>query len=140
MSKGEIIAILDTSALYPLLKRLGKKALSVLLRATILDLTKYELGDALWREHKRGLIEEWEKLIKSWSEIIAELPQQSIEHESLKEVEGIAVERDLTFYDSSYVYMAEKLNIKLVTEDEDVLRKCRNAISLNEFLKEINAV
>ena len=47
----------------------------------------------------------------------------------------IAVERNLTFYDASYVYAAETKNLKLITEDEELLNKCKNSLHLNEFLK-----
>jgi len=48
MPQRTLEAMLDASALYPLLKRLGEKAASLLTKLAILDLTKYELGNALW--------------------------------------------------------------------------------------------
>jgi len=56
MSQRAIEAVLDTSALYPLLKRLDRNA-SFLIKLIILDLTRYELGNALLKEYKLGLVE-----------------------------------------------------------------------------------
>jgi len=136
MSEGEVEAILDTSALYPLLKMAGRESVHVLMKTAILDLTKYELGNAVWREFKSGLIGNWEELMESWLDLLMELRTLSIGGK-IKDVMKVAVERDLTFYDASYVYLAETLNIKLITEDREILAKCKNAICLDDFLKEV---
>ncbi|MGB9717567.1 MAG: type II toxin-antitoxin system VapC family toxin [Thermoproteota archaeon] len=135
MPQGKVEAVLDTSALYPLLKKLGGGAASLLMRLLILDLTKYELGNIGWKEYKLGHVKNWESLMERWSKIIRELPEYSIGVEHLKEVGEIAVERGLSFYDASYVYVAEKLNLKLITEDEEMLNKCKNSVALDKFLK-----
>lgn len=135
MPHGKVEAILDASALYPLLKKLGRGAASLLPRLMILDLTKYELGNIIWKEYRLGHVKNWEKPVEQLSKIIGELPAYSIDAENLKEVEKIAVERDVSFYDASYVYTAETQNLKLITEDEDLLKKCRNSVTLEKFLK-----
>lgn len=53
------------------------------------------------------------------------MPSYSIEPQDLKKVEGIAVEREITFYDASYVYIAEAYNLKLITLDKNLLNKCK---------------
>jgi predicted nucleic acid-binding protein len=135
MSQRAVEAILDTSALYPLLKRLGVASASLLSRLTILDLTKYELGNALCREHKLGLLKSWEDTMESWSQVMEGLQVCSVDVQSLKNVEKIAIERDMTFYDAAYVYVAETRDLKLVTEDDDLLDKCKKSVSLDGFLK-----
>jgi len=35
--------------------------------------------------------------------------------------------------DASYAYLAEKENLKLVTADTDLLKKCKAAITINEM-------
>jgi len=135
MPQGKIEAVLDTSALYPLLRKIGRGAASLLPRLLILDLTKYELGNIIWKEYKLGHLKNWEKPIEQWSRIIGELPSYSIDAEHLKEVEKIAVERGLSFYDASYVYVAEKQGLKLVTEDENLLNKSKNSTTLDKFLE-----
>ncbi|MBO3797277.1 MAG: type II toxin-antitoxin system VapC family toxin [Thermoproteota archaeon] len=135
MPQRKVEAVLDTSALYPLLRKLGKGAASLLPRLMILDLTKYELGNIIWKEYRLGHVKNWEKSIEQWSRIIGELLSCSIDAEHLKEIEKIAVERDLSFYDASYAYAAEKQNLKLISEDENLLNKCKNSITLDKFLE-----
>jgi len=139
MPQRTLEAMLDASALYPLLKRLGEKAASLLTKLAILDLTKYELGNAIWKEYKLGLLKNWENPIVLWSKIMEEMPTYRIEMQHLRDIEKIAVERDLTFYDASYIYMAETQNLKLITEDEELLSKCENSLPLNEFLKSLSS-
>jgi predicted nucleic acid-binding protein len=45
----------------------------------------------------------------------------------------VAVERDLTFYDASYAYIAEKEGLTLVTEDTELLKKCKCAIKTQDM-------
>ena len=92
MPQRTLKAILDASALYPLLRRLGEKAASLLTRLAILDLTRYELGNILWKEYKLGLLKDWENTIVLWSKIMEEMPTYRIETEHLRDVEKIAVE------------------------------------------------
>ncbi|MEM3608110.1 MAG: type II toxin-antitoxin system VapC family toxin [Candidatus Bathyarchaeia archaeon] len=134
MPQGTLKAVLDTSALYPLLKEFGGRASSLLTELMILDLTKYELGNILWKEHRRGLLEDWEDAVEQWSKIIEEMPMHSIDPKCLRDVERIAVERDITFYDASYIYVAETRKLKLITGDRDLLGKCGNSMPLDEFL------
>jgi predicted nucleic acid-binding protein len=56
-----------------------------------------------------------------------------MEIDSLANVLAVAIERRLTFYDASYAYMAEKENMRLVTQDTDLLKKCKVAISIKEM-------
>lgn len=75
-----------------------------------------------------------ERAVEQWSKIM-ELPTYSIDAENLKEVEKTAIEKDISFYDASYVYTVEKQNLKLVTEDENLLSKCKNSATLDKFLE-----
>jgi predicted nucleic acid-binding protein len=68
---------------------------------------------------------------KIFSEAIE--PLRKLEIDSIADVLAVAIERKLTFYDASYVYMAEKENLKLVTQDTDLLKKCKLAIRLDEM-------
>ncbi|NLE06820.1 MAG: type II toxin-antitoxin system VapC family toxin [Crenarchaeota archaeon] len=56
-----------------------------------------------------------------------------MEIDSLADVLAIAIERNLTFYDASYAYIAEKQNVKLVTQDTDLLKKCKIAIPIEKM-------
>jgi predicted nucleic acid-binding protein len=56
-----------------------------------------------------------------------------LELDSISDVLALAIERGLTFYDASYAYLAEKHNLKLVTQDADLLRKCKGAILIDKM-------
>lgn len=60
-------------------------------------------------------------------------PLKKMEIDSLADVLAIAIERNLTFYDASYAYIAEKQNVKLVTQDTDLLKKCKIAIPIEKM-------
>lgn len=41
----------------------------------------------------------------------------------LRSVQSIAIESKLTFYDSSYIYLAKRLNCPLATEDAELAER-----------------
>ena len=94
-------------------------------------LTEFEIGNVLWKENRKKKLKDPKRLSEIFSEAIRELHKVGID--SVAEVLAIAIERDLTFYDASYVYISENKNLKLVTEDADLLKKCKSAITLKDF-------
>jgi len=64
----------------------------------------------------------WQRLLKFFDVIVID---------SMIEVQRIAMEKGLTFYDASYIYTAEKCNLKLVTEDTELLKSSKNAVNLH---------
>jgi predicted nucleic acid-binding protein len=119
--------LIDTSALYPLL--LSGKAFN-LEQFAVSSLTEYELGNVLWKEAKKKKIN-YEDAAQTFSEALLELKKFSIN--SIDDVLTIAVERNLTFYDASYAHIAEKNNIILVTQDSDLLSKCKCGIPIEKM-------
>ncbi len=94
-------------------------------------LTEYEVGNVLWRENKQGKLKNPRKVVSIFSEVMAPLKKMAID--SVAIVLEIAIERNLTFYDASHAYMAEKQNLKLVTQDTDLLKKCKVAIPIDKM-------
>jgi len=92
------------------------------------SLTEYEIGNVLWRENKKKKLKNPVRIAEIFSETIRDFRKIGID--SIVNVLTIAIERDLTFYDASYAYIAEKEKIKLVTEDADLLKKCKSAINI----------
>ncbi|MFB3888718.1 MAG: type II toxin-antitoxin system VapC family toxin [Candidatus Bathyarchaeia archaeon] len=88
-------------------------------------MTEYELGNALWKQAKRKGID-FKLAAQAFSEALSELKRISID--SMGDVLTVAVERNLTYYDASYVYIAEKEGLTLVTEDLELVKKCRCAV------------
>jgi predicted nucleic acid-binding protein len=95
------------------------------------SLTEYEVGNVLWRENKQGKLKNPGKVASIFSEAMAPLQKMAID--SVADVLAIAIERNLTFYDASYAYVAEKQTIKLVTQDIDLLKKCKVAIPIDKM-------
>jgi len=129
--------LVDASALYPLILKLREEILSYADKLAVLDLTLYEVGNVLWKEHKKGKIKDLGSSAALFQEALAPLNRLTVDN--LEEVLKVAVERNLTFYDASYVYVAEKLSLKLVTEDEEILEKCSDAVNLEIFSKSLRA-
>ncbi len=120
--------LVDTSALYPMLLKeinLDKDTFC------ISTLTEYEVGNILWKESKRGDLKDLEQIAQIFYETITNLEKYKIS--SIQEVLTIAINKSLTFYDASYVYIAEINNLILITEDKDLLKKTKNAISVADI-------
>ena len=62
------------------------------------------------------------------------LDLKMLDNPPLEKVLEVAVERDLTFYDASYAYVAETLGLSLVTRDRELLRKSPASIDVDTFL------
>jgi predicted nucleic acid-binding protein len=95
------------------------------------SLTEYEIGNVLWRENQQKKLKDPRRIATIFSEVLR--PLRKMEIDSLANVLAVAIERHLTFYDASYAYMAEKENMRLVTQDADLLKKCKVAISIKEM-------
>jgi len=100
-----------------------------------LDLTFYEIGNAIWKDYyllKR--ITDFTETSEVIYEILKEL--NIIENLSLSFIEiiKIAIEKNLTYYDASYVYASKNFGLILVSEDKDLIEK-GNAISVKEFIE-----
>ncbi len=120
--------LLDASALYPML--ISGNPLN-LEEFAVSSLTEYEIGNILWKESKKKELDDPKRIAEIFSESIVDLPKISID--SAVNVLVIALARNLTFYDASYAYLAEKENIKLVTEDADLIKKCKCAIHIKDI-------
>ncbi len=109
--------LIDASALYPVLLS-GFPFNSEQLAVSYL--TEFEIGNVLWKEGKKKKLNDPEQIAEVFEEAMGDL--RKIYVDSIVNVLAIALERNLTFYDASYAYLAEKENMELVTEDVDFLR------------------
>lgn len=120
--------LIDTSALYPIL--VSGVAFNAE-ECAVSSLTEYEIGNVLWRENQQKKLKDPRRIATIFSEAIR--PLRKMEIDSIANVLAVAIERRLTFYDASYAYLAEKENMRLVTQDTDLLKKCTVAISIKEM-------
>ena len=120
--------LIDTSALYPiLLSGAPLKAMD----CAISSLTEYEIGNVLWRESQHGRMKNAQLAATTFSKVMQTLTK--LELDSIANVLAVAIERNLTFYDASYVYLAEKEKLTLITQDTELLKKCKNAIPTDKM-------
>lgn len=84
----------------------------------------------LWKEAKNKEINV-KAAVQTFSEVLLEVKKLSIN--SIGDVLTIAIERNLTFYDASYVSIAEKEGLTLVTEDTELLKKCKCAKKVRDI-------
>ena len=98
-------------------------------QCAITSLTEYELGNALWKEAKRKKID-FKLAAQTFSDVLSELTKISVS--SIGDILIIALERNLAFYDASYAHIAEREGLKLVTEDMELIKKCKCAIRTEE--------
>ena len=135
--------VLDSSAIALILKKLGGESIEVLEESATLGLAAYELGNILWKEYTlRRLIglEEAVRRAEQIAKILEVIQLENIKSaEEFKEVMKLAAQLDLTFYDASYLYLAKKTGMPLVTEDKELLEKAKNAsvkaLNVDDFLK-----
>ncbi|MEM1732199.1 MAG: type II toxin-antitoxin system VapC family toxin [Desulfurococcaceae archaeon] len=125
----------DASAILNLVKR-GE--LRVFLGGHTLDLAIYEVANAVWKEcYLLGKIkiETAYKVIELISGIFNVLNLHSVKGFE-KEVMDIAVKEGVTFYDASYMYIAMRNKLTLVTDDRKLMsaaRKYVNVTTTNEI-------
>lgn len=122
--------LLDASALYGLVAHY-RRWIGYRQKLAILHLTVYEVGNALWKEARAGRLP-WREAAGALSRVLSSL--KTLDDPPLEKVLEVAVERDLTFYDASYAYVAEALGLSLVTQDRELLRKSPAAIDVDTFL------
>ncbi len=120
--------LIDTSALYPML--ISGIPFSVE-ECAVSSLIEFEVGNVLWRENKQEKLKDPSRVATIFSDALAPLQKMTID--SIADVLAIAIERNLTFYDASYAYIAERQNMKLVTQDKDLLKKCKVAIPIDQM-------
>ncbi len=125
--------LLDASALYGLVAHY-RRWIGHREKLAILHLTVYEVGNALWKEARAGRLP-WREAAGALSRVLSSL--KTMDDPPLEKILEVAVERDLTFYDASYAYVAETLSLSLVTQDRELLRKSPAAIDVDTFLAKL---
>ncbi len=127
--------LLDTSALYPLAKS-WRHAYDIVSRSAVLDLTLYEVGNAVWKEYVLGLLANYKKVVENLTQVLQLMTIIRIAPRDIPYIEELALRHKLTFYDASYVYYARKLGLKLLTNDSEILSKASDvALNINDVLK-----
>jgi predicted nucleic acid-binding protein len=125
-------ALLDASAVLQLIKSVeDEKALRVFDESYVLDLTKYEVGNGVWREYALQHAiqeEEFHEFLDSLRTVVDRAELLVPDPRNLLEIAQIAAKERITFYDASYIAMAKIRKLVLATEDAKLSKvACRHA-------------
>lgn len=116
--------LLDASSLLQVIKNFREeRALRLLSENCILDLTKYEVGNALWKEqmlHQAIEEEELQEFFGLLRGLVLRTNVLTVDARKLSDVARIAAKERITFYDASYVAVAKAHNVTLITEDREL--------------------
>jgi len=141
VEEGDLRYLIDASALYTLLKRRRDIVVEIIDASAIIDLTKYEIGKALWVEWRRGLIENPKRTMRGWMKLLSFIREIQLDKGELDEVEDLALELSLPFYDTSYIYIAQRMGLTLLTDDVEMRDKAAKLgvknLTTVEFLKTV---
>ena len=112
-----MMKLYDASAIMNLLT--DPKRVSVLAGNSVLDLTLYEIGNAIWKKMRADQ--------KPLTDCIIIMQHVLIILKSMKSLNVLNVEQDvltvadkynMTYYDTAYMVVAMKNNLELVTDDK----------------------
>jgi predicted nucleic acid-binding protein len=115
--------IFDASAITNLIVTRGSKALPRTKGNFALDLTGYEVGNAIWRLcllEKKITRTEASELLTAVIDFLNLLQLIILEELDPNRILDVAMSRRLTFYDASYLVAAQTKHLTLVTDDEDL--------------------
>jgi predicted nucleic acid-binding protein len=124
--------LLDASAFILLIKKANvQTTFQQLQNSLILDLTVYEVGNALWKESTlaKYLTPQEAKTLEKVAQIILSRTDKILNQDvTFQQIMEIAKTENLSFYDSSYIYFAKQKNIKLITEDQTLKEKAQKYV------------
>jgi predicted nucleic acid-binding protein len=113
--------LLDASTVIQVIKGYEEeKTLRLLGENCILDLTRYEVGNALWKEHTLHRTigaAEFREALELFRSITLRTKILSIGAHELVDAAEVAQKERMTFYDASYIVVAKTHDLTLVTED-----------------------
>ena len=129
--------LLDTSSLILLMKTANLKTqLNFLQTSYLLDLTFYEVGNALWKETcltKFITKNEAQTLQKNIQIVLTRTEKICCETTDFQKISEIAETENLSFYDSSYLFISQEKGLILVTEDKKLSSKAEKHIEVKNI-------
>jgi len=114
------VKLFDSSAIINVCR---ENKVDKLTNSCTLDLTFYELGNAVWKMayvRKAMSIEEVVTVLDTLIEVYSRM--KKLRNGNAQAAMEIALREGLTFYDASYVRAALENNLELVTDDEKLYR------------------
>lgn len=104
-------------------RRYAQGAAEGRLRLSVPSLFWYEVANAL--RYTQARENQLRLLAEAWS-VLRDVPIHTIEFspEAFPLVAGLASRYDITVYDSAYVFLAQSLQVPLITADERLVQRC----------------
>ena len=126
--------LIDASSLMLLMKTANiQTELDRLRTSFLLDLTFYEIGNAIWKETcltKFLTKNESEVLRNSVQIVLARIDKILSEASNFQKILDISESEKLSFYDSSYFFAAKEKGLVLVTEDKELRTKAKKQVEV----------
>jgi len=126
--------LMDASSLMLLMKTASIQIeLNYLRTSSILDLTFYEVGNAIWKETRLTKFitkEESEVLRNRVQTVLAKTERIPCEANSFQRILDVSASEQLSFYDASYLFNAKEKGLVLVTEDKELRTKAEKSIEV----------
>lgn len=124
--------LFDASALLNVIRKKDSKSMGILNKQYALDLTLYEVSNAIWRlsyREKKITQEQSSALLDSLLLLMHRMKIVGINGLE-KHVQELAIKEGLTAYDAAYLALAEKLSLVLVTDDKELERAARKYVKV----------
>ncbi|ADN50723.1 type II toxin-antitoxin system VapC family toxin [Vulcanisaeta distributa] len=115
--------LFDASSIMNITKYLRRDAVKVLRNNYVLDLTIYEVGNAIWRETAllKYLVED--EALTMYKDMLKIFSYMNIVKPKNPElVLNLAMKIRLTYYDAAYVTVASEEDLTLVTDDKKLIK------------------
>ena len=126
--------LIDASSLMLLMKTANiQTELDHLRTSFLLDLTFYEVGNAIWKETRLTKFltkNESEVLRNRVQTVLARIDKILSEASNFQKILDISEGEKLSFYDSSYLFAAKEKGLVLVTEDKELRTKAEKQVEV----------
>ena len=130
--------VVDTSALFKLFyKEENSDKMDALMQLLIqndkpiysIDLILYELGQIVLKKHrmKAVMAREFPQRLEAMN-IEIRFPDE----EFLRSVMDISKKLNTSFYDACFIAISDRLDLPLITEDREILKKYNNSLSISD--------
>lgn len=124
--------LFDASAILNTIKNNDSASLGIFNKQHALDLTLYEVSNAIWRlAYREKKITREQSLALLDSVLLLMQHMQIISIRGMeRHVQELAMSEGLTVYDTAYLAVAEKLNLVLVTDDRELERAAKKYVKV----------
>ena len=132
--------VVDTSALVKLFyKEPGSEKMDSLMQILIkngepilsMDLILYELGQIVLKKYKMRSI-----MARDYPNRLSALSVNVLfpDDQILRAAMDISMELGMSFYDSTFIALSKNVDLPIVTEDREILKKYENAMNIEDAL------